>query len=177
MTSSPFAEELVALLPRLRRFARSLCGDATLADDLVQLACEKALKSSDQWQEGTRLDAWAFRILRNAWIDHVRRRKNEGVEQRVEDVIGLVGDDGRRVAHASIAANAVMEGLARLADDHRQVLTLVCVEELSYREAAEALDVPIGTVMSRVSRARKALADVLGMTEGESPLAADGSAP
>lgn len=176
MTS--FAEELVALLPRLRRFARSLSGDASLADDLVQLACERALRSQTQWEEGTRLDAWVFRILRNVWIDAVRKRRGEGVVQPVEEALDLAGEDGRRVAHASIAANAVMEGLASLADDHRQVLTLVCVEELSYREAAEALGVPIGTVMSRLSRARRALAGALGMTEGESPLeTADGSAP
>jgi RNA polymerase sigma-70 factor (ECF subfamily) len=170
MPSSPFAEELVALLPRLRRFARSLCGDATLADDLVQLACERALKAKDSYEEGTRLDAWVFRILRNVWLDGIRKKKSEGVSEPVEDAIGLSGDDGRRIAHASLAANAVMEAMARLAPEHRQVLTLVCVEELSYREAAEALGAPIGTVMSRLSRARKALGQALGLQDGESPL-------
>jgi RNA polymerase sigma-70 factor, ECF subfamily len=169
MTSSPFAEELVAMLPRLRRFARSLCGDATLADDLVQLACERALKARDGFEPGTRLDAWLFRILRNVWIDGLRKKRGEGVAQPIEDATGLVGEDGRRVAHAAIAANAVMEGMARLAEDHRLVLTLVCVDELSYREAAEALGVPIGTVMSRLSRARRALAAALGMADGETP--------
>lgn len=178
MTSSPFAEELVALLPRLRRFALSLCGNATLADDLVQFACERALKARDSYEADTRLDAWVFRILRNAWIDGLRKRRGEGVEQPVDEAIHLAGEDGIRVAHASIAANAVIEAMAGLPDEQRRVLTLVCVEELSYREAAEALGVPIGTVMSRLSRARKALAAALGMTDGESPLEqAGGSAP
>ena len=176
MPTSTFADELVALLPRLRRFAQSLCGDKSLADDLVQAACERALKARDQWEPGTRLDAWTFRILRNVWIDGLRRRKVEGPSQPIEDAFDLVGEDGRRLAHASIAANATIEAMAGLADDQRHVLTLVCVEELSYREAAEELGVPIGTVMSRLSRARRALALALGMIEGESPLeTADGS--
>lgn len=176
-TSTPFAEDLVALLPRMRRFARSLCGDATLADDLVQLACERALKARDQWQEGTRLDAWAFRILRNLWIDGVRARRDRETGS-IEDAEHVAGEDGRRVAHAAIAAEATLQALAGLSDDHRRVLTLVCVDEMSYREAAEALGVPVGTVMSRLARARKALAAALGLTEGESPLdCTDGSAP
>lgn len=175
LTSTPFAEELVALLPRLRRFARSLCGDATLADDLVQHACERALKARDQWQEGTRLDAWVFCILRNLWIDGVRARR-EREAASVEEAEAVMGEDGRRVAHAALAAGATLRALASLAEDHRQVLTLVCVDELSYREAADALDVPIGTVMSRLARARRALGAALGLTEGETPLDA-GSAP
>ena len=170
MPSPSFAEELVALLPRLRRFAQSLCGDPTLADDLVQLACERALKARDSYEDGSRLDAWVFRILRNAWLDGLRKRKSEGVSEPVEDAFGLVGEDGRKVAHVSIAANAIMEAMGRLAEDHRQVLTLVCVEEMSYREAAEALGAPIGTVMSRLSRARKALGAALGLQDGENPL-------
>lgn len=174
MPSSPFAEELIALLPRLRRFALSLCGDRALADDLVQGACERALKSQDSWEPGTRLDAWTFRILRNLWLDGVRKKRSEGVSEPVDEMVGLAGEDGRQVAHASIAAGAVIEKVAALPEDHRRVLTLICIEELSYREAAEALGVPIGTVMSRLSRARKALAAALGMMEGESPLDAPG---
>lgn len=178
MASSAFAEELIALLPRLRRFALSLCGDRALADDLVQGACERALKAQDQWEPGTRLDAWTFRILRNLWLDGVRKKRSEGVSEPVDDMIGLAGEDGRQVAHASIAAGTVLKGVEALPEDHRRVLTLVCIDELSYRDAAEALGVPIGTVMSRLSRARKALAASLGMMEGESPLEApDMSAP
>jgi RNA polymerase sigma-70 factor (ECF subfamily) len=169
MPSSPFAEELVALLPRLRRFARSLCGDQALADDLVQGACERALKAQHQWEPGTRLDSWMFRILRNLWLDGVRKKRSEGVSEPVDDMKGLAGEDGRQVAHASLLAGAVMQGVAALPEDHRRVLTLVCIEELSYREAAEALGLPIGTVMSRLSRARRALAAGLGLAEGESP--------
>lgn len=174
MTSSPFAEELVALLPRLRRFARALCGDAAVADDLVQAACERGLKGQDGWQPGTRLDAWMFRIVRNLWIDGIRRRRTEGVTEDVDEAIGLAGSDGRRVAHASIAVGAAMAAVAELPEDQRRLITLVCIEEASYREAAETLGVPIGTVMSRLCRARKALAARLGLEEGESPIEAAG---
>ncbi|GLK79746.1 RNA polymerase sigma factor [Methylopila turkensis] len=170
MTSPPFAEELVALLPRLRRFARSLCGDAALADDLVQLACERALKARDLYEPGTRLDAWTFRILRNVWLDGIRKRRSEGATEPIDDAFDLAGEDGRHVAHASLAAGAVAEAMGRLADEHRRVLTLVCVEEMSYREAAEAIGAPIGTVMSRLSRARLALARQLGLADGETLL-------
>jgi RNA polymerase sigma-70 factor (ECF subfamily) len=178
MSPSHFADELVALLPRLRRFALSLCGDRALADDLVQGACERALKARDQWEPGTRLDSWTFRILRNLWLDGIRKTRSEGVTQPVDETLDLAGEDGRRVAHASITASAVMRGVASLPDDHRRVLTMVCIEGMSYREAADALGTPIGTVMSRLSRARRALAEGLGMTENESPLeASDMNAP
>ncbi|MGL4636327.1 MAG: RNA polymerase sigma factor [Beijerinckiaceae bacterium] len=154
--------QLVTMLPRLRRFAVSLSGNRDRADDLVQATCERALKSAESWQPGTRLDSWLYRIMQNLWIDEMRRTKTRGAEQPVEEAYELIGDDGQRNAEASLAASEVMIALGKLPEEQRIIVTLVCVEDLSYREASEILDVPIGTVMSRLSRARRTLAEALG---------------
>src|SRR5690606_37857481 len=114
---------------------------------------EKALRHSDSWTPGTKLDSWLFRIMRNHWIDTVRRGRPEvaGGESEMEEV---AGDDGRRISEARLALADVRRIADALPDEQRAVLMLVCVEELSYREAAELLEVPIGTVMSRLARAR-----------------------
>ncbi len=159
-------EEMVALLPRLRRFARGLAGAADQADDLVQAACERALTRIDQYQPGTRLDSWMFRIVQTIWLDDRRANKVRTGEGRidadmVEDELAF---DGGRGIEAHMTYEAVRAAMAKLPDDQRAVLTLVCVEGQSYKEAASALDIPIGTVMSRLARARTALARMLGET-------------
>jgi RNA polymerase sigma-70 factor, ECF subfamily len=154
--------QMIRMLPRLRRFARGLAGSVSAADDLVQGACERALRAADTWQEGTRFDSWMYRILRNLWIDDRRRLRGEAGEQVLA---GIVGDDGVRVAESRLAMADVRRRIAALPDAQREILMLVCVEDVSYREAAEILGVPIGTVMSRLARARTALAEALG--EGE----------
>jgi RNA polymerase sigma-70 factor (ECF subfamily) len=153
--------ELVALLPRLRRFALTLTRQPSLADDLVQIACERALAHSDQWSPGTRLDAWVFRILRNAWIDHVRHRRTDGLMDDVSDHEHKLvdGDSEDRILNRLTLAE-VQRAIAGLPDEQREVLILVCVEDLAYREAAEVLGVPIGTVMSRLARARRRIIEV-----------------
>lgn len=158
-----FGQELVALLPNLRRFAISLCRSRDIADDLVQTTCEKALNARSSYEPGTRLDAWLFRILRNAWIDRVRRLKAEGVQSDIADAHYLVGQDGAAVSEARLVLDETATAIAALPDDQRAVLILVCVEELSYREAAEVLDIPVGTVMSRLARARRKLVDQMGI--------------
>jgi RNA polymerase sigma-70 factor (ECF subfamily) len=145
----------IAMLPRLRRFARGLAGSAHAADDLVQEACERALRAQSSWREGTRFDSWMYRILHNLWIDERRRSRPQAPELEIAQAIG---EDGRRVAEARLALDEVRRAIAALPDAQRDVLLLVCVEDVSYREAAEILDVPIGTVMSRLARARMALA-------------------
>lgn len=162
---NPVADQLIALLPRLRRFALALCRSGDKADDLVQQACERALASADRFQPGTRFDAWMFRILRNLWIDDIRRRKTAGVQDDIDDRHDLVGSSGEADVDAKLTLNDTAAAILKLPDDQRDVLMLVCVEEVSYREAAEVLDVPIGTVMSRLARARKALAEAVGITE------------
>lgn len=157
-------DQLVAFLPNLRRFAISLCRSRDVADDLVQMACERALANADRFEPGTRFDAWMFRILRNLWIDHVRKRKTAGVQEDISERQDIAGASGERDVEARMTLRSVAEAIPELPDEQREVLLLVCVEELSYREAADVLGIPIGTVMSRLARARKNLADAAGIT-------------
>lgn len=154
--SADIRTELIALLPRLRSYARSLTMAPDQADDLVQTAVEKALRGLDSYTPGTRLDAWMFRILRNAWIDSLRARRNI-VPLEAETAAMLPGEDGRITTETRLHLAQVRRAMADLPEDQRAVLMLVCVEEMPYREAAEALGIPQGTVMSRLSRARRAL--------------------
>jgi len=153
-------QELVALLPRLRRFALVLCRSHALADDLVQGTCERALANAGSWTPGTRFDAWMFRILRNYWIDHLRRMKVEGMTEDVETQTQLVGDPGEAPILSRLALTEVQRAIDTLPHEQREVLVLVCGEDLSYREAADVLNVPVGTVMSRLARARKRLVEL-----------------
>lgn len=154
--------EIVALLPRLRRFARALTGQMADADDIVQIAVERALTRLDQFQEGTRLDAWLFGIVRNAWIDEARSRQRRAKTFVSPDLGESVGDDGARAMHAKLEADDVWAAMRKLPDEQREAVALICVEGLAYKEAAEALGVPIGTVTSRLARGREALARMLG---------------
>jgi RNA polymerase sigma-70 factor (ECF subfamily) len=162
-SSSDFGDRLIAFLPNLRRFAISLCRSPDIADDLVQLACERAIANASAFVPGTRFDAWMFRILRNLWIDQLRRDRSAG---RTDDIgiheEKLAGDLGLAPEHRLVLKD-VWKAIAELSDDQREVLLLVCVEELSYREAADVLSVPIGTVMSRLARARINIAAAAGI--------------
>ena len=154
--SARFGDQLIAVLPRLRRFARGLSGSVADADDLVQAACERALARQHQFQEGTRFDSWMFRIVQTIWIDQIRSRdvrKEDG--DIAEDRLG--SDEPVRRVEARLALAEVRRALDRLPPDQRAALLLVTVEGLSYKEAAEVVHVPVGTIMSRLSRARIAL--------------------
>jgi RNA polymerase sigma-70 factor (ECF subfamily) len=159
--TDPFAEELIAHLPRLRRFAIILARSRDVADDLVQTACEKALASRSQFVPGTRMDAWLFRILRNAHHDRLRQLRNEGPAENVDDMYYLVGADGAKITAERLALAETAKAIGQLPEKLRVVLLLVSVEDLSYAETAQILDVPIGTVMSRISRARAKLNELL----------------
>jgi RNA polymerase sigma-70 factor (ECF subfamily) len=151
-----FSDQLVAVLPRLRRFARGLTGSAAEADDLVQAACERALARMHQFQEGTRFDSWMFRIVQTIWIDQLRARdvrKEDG--EIAEERLG--SDAPVRGVEARIALAEIRNAVARLPPDQRTTLMLVTVEGLSYKEAAAVAGVPVGTIMSRLARARAAL--------------------
>lgn len=161
--ASTFAQDLIELLPRLRRFATSLTGNWEDGDDLVQAACERALRARDQWQEGTRLDAWMFQIIRNLWIDMVRKRRTQGYRDDLGAAEDVVGEDGRQATEAILMLGSVQERLTHLSDEQREVLVCVCVDDNSYGEAAKKLGIPIGTVMSRLARARRRLAEELGL--------------
>jgi RNA polymerase sigma-70 factor, ECF subfamily len=154
--NSRFSDQLIAVLPRLRRFARGLTGSAVEADDLVQAACERALARHHQFQEGTRFDSWMFRIVQTIWIDQIRSRdvrKEDG--EIVEERLG--SDEAVRRVEARLALDEVRRAVDRLPPDQRTVLLLVTVDGLSYKEAAEVVSVPVGTIMSRLARARIAL--------------------
>jgi RNA polymerase sigma-70 factor, ECF subfamily len=154
--SPSFTDQLIAVLPRLRRFARGLAKSAFAADDLVQAACERALTREHQFQEGTRFDSWMFRIVQTIWIDQIRARDVRKEES--EDEGHQIGsDESVRRAEARMGLNEVRAVLRELPPDQRAALMLVTVEGLSYREAAEIADVPVGTIMSRLARARVAL--------------------
>jgi RNA polymerase sigma-70 factor (ECF subfamily) len=146
------------LLPRLRRFARTVAWKPEDADDLVQIAVERALKSLGQWQEGTRLDSWIFRIMKNAWTDELRSRARRDEVLAPEEAGEHVGvsETGSLITRLSVEA-----AMARLPDEQRMAVSLVLVEGLSYKEAAEVLDVPIGTVTSRLARGRETLQRLL----------------
>jgi RNA polymerase sigma-70 factor (ECF subfamily) len=154
--SARFGDQLITVLPRLRRFARGLSGSVSDADDLVQAACERALARQHQFQEGTRFDSWMFRIVQTIWIDQVRSRdvrKEDG--DIAEDRLG--SDEPVRRVEARLALDEVRRALDRVPPDQRAALLLVTVEGLSYKEAAEVVQVPVGTIMSRLARARIAL--------------------
>lgn len=152
------ATDLAALLPRLRRFARSITFHREDADDLVQVAMERALGRSEQFTEGTRLDSWMFRIVKNAWIDEVRSRVRRDRVFATEEEGEQVGDDS---AEAHQQRLAVQKAMSLLSEEHRLVVGLVLVDGLSYKDAAEALEIPIGTLTSRLARARDALQKLL----------------
>ena len=155
-----FENEMLALLPRLRRFARALARDAADADDLCQMTVEKALLARGSWQPGTRLDSWMYRIMRNAWIDTARAR-GRASETFVDAEAGAaIGGDGG--AEARVALGEVEAAMRRLPDEQREAVALVLVEGLAYKEAADVLDIPMGTLTSRLVRGRQALMLDLG---------------
>jgi RNA polymerase sigma-70 factor (ECF subfamily) len=162
-------QALTTVLPRLYRFGLALTGSAADTDDLVQSACERALRHSDQLRELTRLDAWLYGIMRNLWIDEIRHRK----VRRHDDIdaADVIGEDGQAKADGRITLAAVRHAMSLLPADQRTVLMLVCVDGLSYRQAAEILGIPVGTIMSRLSRARQVLHERLSGPSSVDPIA------
>jgi RNA polymerase sigma-70 factor (ECF subfamily) len=157
------ANEIATLLPRMRRFARAITYHREDADDLVQVAMERALDKSEQWMPGTRLDSWMFRIMKNAWIDEVRSRTRRDSLFVPEEAGEHVGDDS---AQAQQQRMAIQQAVSRLSEEHRLVVGLVLVDGMAYKEAAEVLDIPIGTLTSRLARAREALQQLLSEKAG-----------
>jgi RNA polymerase sigma-70 factor (ECF subfamily) len=151
-------ERIVGLLPRLRRFARAMSHNQHDADDLVQAAVERALRARDQFREGANLASWMFGIMKNAWIDLQRTRGRRGE-------VALPEDSGEHPAVSPVDTNtslwAVSEAMNKLPEDQRLAIALVLVEGMSYKEAAAVLEIPIGTLTSRLARGRTALAAAL----------------
>lgn len=158
MVIGRMGDDLGGILPRLRRLAFSLTDNHDDADDLVQLALERAIERAPDRDATRGLDGWLLVTMRNAWIDEVRSRQR-GQQMFVHESLGEhVGDDamGRQLAGLDIAS-----AMRRLPDDHRIVVSLVLIEGLSYQEAARLLDIPLGTLTSRLARAREALQSML----------------
>lgn len=117
----------------------------------------RALSRVEQWQPGTRLDSWMYRIAQNLWLDRARARKVRGEQVNVEAAEALTGADGRSVVESRLTLEAVSAALGYLPDEQRVLIALVCIDGLSYKEAADITQTPIGTVMSRLARARREL--------------------
>jgi RNA polymerase sigma-70 factor, ECF subfamily len=155
-----FRRELVELLPRLRRFASVLTRSHDDAEDVVQAAVERALRHADSWQQGSRLDSWLYKIMQNLWRDELRahRRRAEPLDSHAD----IAGADGRDVTLRHIQSNEARQVLEELPEEQRVVIALVVLEGMSYQQTADILEVPVGTVMSRLARARARLAASLG---------------
>ena len=163
MSESDFESALVERLPNLYRFALRLSRQGDVAEDLVQITIERALATRDRYDASLRLEPWLIRSLRNAWIDMTRRTRTRGVEVDIVDAPEAAVVDGERIVDTALMLEATERALAMLPEDQRELVLLVCYQELSYAEAAEILGIPRGTVMSRLSRARAALAAKLGI--------------
>jgi len=161
-TYEDLREQLAQFTPRLRRFALTLTRSQVDADDLVQSTFERALACLQQWERGTRLDSWLYRIAQNQWIDQRRRTRLCGTTESADAMV-LTGEDGRETHERQLMVRDAIRALGSLPEDQQAVVALVSIEGLSYGEAAKVLGVPIGTVMSRLARARRAIAaHVLG---------------
>jgi RNA polymerase sigma-70 factor (ECF subfamily) len=153
---------ILELLPKLRRFARSLTRNPHDADDLLQGALERALSHLEQWQADTRLDSWLYTIIKHAWIDELRSRA------RREHTFADAGQAEAIPDHRGDASGtlAVDQAMACLPEEQRLAVALVLIEGLPYKEAAQIIGVPMGTLTSRLARARQALQQLLGPGDG-----------
>ena len=154
--------DLLAAIPRLRRYARVLTGDVNRADDLVQDTLARAWEKRRLWATGSDLRAWLFTIMHNVFINQRALARREKMQVSLDG--GSDGDEAwqipvRATQYTRVELSELMEHVGRLPTDQREVMLLAAVEELRYEEIATALSIPIGTVMSRLSRARRLLAD------------------
>ena len=164
MTEDDLPTVLPTLLPRLWRFALRLTQNQHDAEDLVQRACVRALERTNQLQPGTSALSWLFSIVHSTWMNELRSRsiRNRGSMDWQDDEIESLADPTGHNPEIDLLHRQVIKAVEALPEAQRVVMVLVAVEGLSYREAAEVLDVPIGTVMSRLSRARLTIGQQFG---------------
>ncbi len=154
-------------IPRLRRYARALTRDINAADDLVQDCLTRALSKIHLWQQGTDLRAWLFTILHNQYVNHVRRAVREGAAVGLSDAEPLLTsapNQGKRLELRDLE-----RAIAKLPEEQRSVLLLVGLEGMRYEEVAAVLNVPVGTVRSRLSRGREMLRQLMGLVPEREP--------
>jgi RNA polymerase sigma-70 factor (ECF subfamily) len=153
-------------IPRLRRYARALTGDRSAADDLVQDTLERALSRFHLWRHGSDLRAWLFTIMHNIYVNQVRaraRQQQDALEESAADALHAREPDWAEI-------RAIDDALARLPDEQRSTLLLVGLEQFTYEEAARILGIPVGTVMSRLSRGRERLRTIYDADSRSKPL-------
>lgn len=155
-----FSKQLIRHIPELRRFARGLCCDPALADDLVQDCLERALAKAHLYDPERPLKSWLYAILRNLFISGLRHSGRSTVVKTLDD---LQANEGQTLPdqEQQLGLHMIADALDKLSPQHREVIVLVGLEELSYRDVAEITGVPVGTVMSRLSRARQTLRQIL----------------
>jgi len=161
------SEQLTELIPRLRRFASGLAGSTDRGDELVQAACERLLGHQERLRPDTRLDSWMYRVIRNLHVDSIRA---QSVRDRGAQQLRLVGESqpaGSSGLDEQLHLHDVHDAMLQLPEEQRSALMLISVEGLSYKEAAEVLQVPMGTVTSRLIRGRKALVALLDHEDAE----------
>jgi RNA polymerase sigma-70 factor (ECF subfamily) len=160
MTDEAFGDQMVAQMPYLRAFAISLCGSHSLADDLVQDTLVKAWSHADSFEPNTNLRAWLVTILRNTYFSSYRKRSRE-----VQDSDNLLAQQipVKGGQESALTLADVQAALDKLAPEHKEILLMIGITELSYEEAAQICGVAIGTVKSRLNRARAKLAEHLGL--------------
>ncbi|QGM97221.1 sigma-70 family RNA polymerase sigma factor [Methylocystis parvus] len=161
MTDATFGEQMVAQIPYLRAFAISLSGSYSVADDLVQDTLVKAWSHSDSFQPGTNFRAWLVTILRNTYFSQYRKRSRE-----VQDSDNVLAEQipVKGGQESNVTMQDVQKALNKLAPEHREILLMIGITELSYEEAAQICNIAVGTVKSRLNRARAKLAEHLGLS-------------
>lgn len=165
---SEFRDQLVFLMPRLRRFAIGLTADVDEADDLLQSACEKALTNQHQWLPGSRLDSWMYRIIQTTRIDWLRRNRRYHIISVEEALVSeMVDEKNDNRPETEDLLQKTLAVLNQLPEEQRSVMMLFVVEGCSYKEIAEILKTPTGTVMSRLCRARVQLQTLIGYEPSE----------
>jgi RNA polymerase sigma-70 factor (ECF subfamily) len=170
--NKPAFRQIEAEIPRLRRFARYLARDIDLADDLVQECLLRAVSRIDTWEPGTNLRAWLLAILRNVFLSELRRVRRSPVHSEPDEGRLSAAQEKASATHQCepefvIYLASVQCAFDRLSEEHREILALVAIEDLTYEEAAAVLDIPIGTVRSRLSRARTALRELMAHKGGK----------
>lgn len=154
-------KEMIAVLPQLRRFAYGLTGSIPDGDDLVQATCERAIANLEKWEIGTRLDSWMFRIAQNLHRNAIRNTASRARKLAELGAEMEYSSDGREAQETRATLDSVRRFVEQLPEDQRSIMLLVCVEGRSYKDVAAITGLPIGTVTSRLGRARAALRDYL----------------
>lgn len=158
-------DEMVAFLPQLRRFAYGLSGSLDSADELVQRTYERAFEKHQQWRRDTRLDSWLFRIMQSIHYNNYKSAKIRGADQDQIDADHLESFEGEKAMECALDLGTVHAKILQLPLDQREALLLVAVESFSYKEAASTLEIPVGTLTSRLARARMTLAKMMESSE------------